>query len=177
MKPPEVFETKRLVLRKPKMTDAETIFDEYAQDSRVSKYLSWRPHQRIEETYKFLETSLKEWESGSYFAWVITERGNDKCIGMIGFRILEFKAELGYVLTRHFWGQGIMTEAVQTIVGWLYAQPNIFRVWAVCDIENIASARVLEKVGMVKEGVLCKWASHPNISPESRDCICYSKVK
>jgi [ribosomal protein S5]-alanine N-acetyltransferase len=50
-------------------------------------------------------------------------------------------------------------------------------VWAVCDVENAASARVLEKAGMRREGVLRRWAMHPNMGEEPRDSFCYAKVK
>ena len=70
-----------------------------------------------------------------------------------------------------------MTEALEPLVNWAIAQPDIYRVWAVCDIENLASARVLEKLGMTREGRLHRWLVHPNISDEPRDCFCYAKVK
>ena len=56
-------------------------------------------------------------------------------------------------------------------------QEPIHRVWAVCDVENRGSARVLEKVGMQREAILRKWLVHPNISPIPRDCYCYAIVR
>jgi RimJ/RimL family protein N-acetyltransferase len=70
-----------------------------------------------------------------------------------------------------------MSEALQSVLQWALAQPEIFRVWATCDIDNLASARVLERVGMEREGVLRRWLVHPNISEVPRDCLCYSVVK
>ena len=70
-----------------------------------------------------------------------------------------------------------MTEALQPLVNWVINQPEIYRVWAVCDCENLASARVLEKIGMTREGVLRRWLIHPNLSDVPRDCLCYAKVK
>jgi RimJ/RimL family protein N-acetyltransferase len=70
-----------------------------------------------------------------------------------------------------------MTEAATSIVDWAIAQPQIFRVWAFCDVENAASARVLEKLGMKYEGILRRWLAHTNISADPRDCLCYAKVK
>jgi hypothetical protein len=54
---------------------------------------------------------------------------------------------------------------------------EIYRIWAVCDAGNIASARLLERVGMQAEGTLRRWLVHPNISESPRDCLCYSIVK
>ncbi len=70
-----------------------------------------------------------------------------------------------------------MTEAVRAVIAWVFAQPGIYRVWAVCDVENLASARVLEKAGMHLEGILRRWLIHSNVSVEPRDCFCYSIVK
>ena len=70
-----------------------------------------------------------------------------------------------------------MTEAVCAVADWALAQADIHRVWAVCDIENRASARVLEKAGMTREGVLRGWSLHPNAGGTPRDCWCYARVK
>ena len=70
-----------------------------------------------------------------------------------------------------------MNEAVSAIIQWSFAQPPIHRVWATCDVENLASARLLEHVGMEREGVLRRWLMHPNVSDTPRDCFCYSIVK
>ena len=76
---------------------------------------------------------------------------------------------LGYVLKRSEWGKGYMTEAVRSVIEDSFKHPEIYRVWAVCDVENPASARVMEKVGMVREGRLARYIVHPNISDEPRD--------
>lgn len=68
-------------------------------------------------------------------------------MGMIEARMDGHRVELGYVLARAFWGNGYMPEAAEAIVTWALNQPEIYRVWAVCNTENTASARVLEKVG------------------------------
>ena len=70
-----------------------------------------------------------------------------------------------------------MTEAVRAVVEWALSQPGIYRVWAVCDVDNAASAKVLEKVGMRCEGILRRWVIHPNIDAAPRDCYCYAIIK
>ena len=70
-----------------------------------------------------------------------------------------------------------MTEALTSVVTWALAQPEIFRVWATCDVDNVASARLLERVGMEREGVLRRWLVHPNLGETPRDALCYSIVK
>src|SRR5215831_19227433 len=70
-----------------------------------------------------------------------------------------------------------ITEAVKSIVDWALKQREIYRVWSVCDVDNVGSARVMEKVGMQKEGILRRWSVHPSISPEPRDAYCYAITK
>ena len=70
-----------------------------------------------------------------------------------------------------------MTEAARSVVDLSLSDPQVRRVWAVCDVDNAASARVMEKVGMTFEGVLRRWVIHPNVSPDPRDALCYALVR
>ncbi|HXG52882.1 MAG TPA: GNAT family N-acetyltransferase [candidate division Zixibacteria bacterium] len=175
--PPDSFQTERLELRKPVMEDAEVIFEAYARDPEVTRYLTWRPNRSVEETREFLRDCLAAWSERRSFHWVIVRRRDRRLMGMVTARVDKHKWELGYVLARPYWGRGYMTEAVKAVVAWAMAQPEIYRVWSVCDVDNPASARVMEKVGMKREGRLLRWSVHPNISPEPRDSYCYSIVK
>ena len=174
---PDSFTTERLILRRPRLSDAADIFAAYAQDSKVTKYLIWRPHQGMKKTVDFLEGCLARWESGEELTWGLTQKDEDRVIGMVACRIRGHAADIGYVLARQHWGRGYMTEAVRAVVEWVASADSVFRVWAVCDTANTASARVLEKVGMIREGVLRRWIMHPNVSSEPRDCFVYSKVR
>jgi ribosomal-protein-alanine N-acetyltransferase len=177
MKPPTNWGTPRLDLRPPVIDDADNLFATYTQDPEVTRYLVWRPHESIETTRAFVCRCIDAWESGASFPWVMLRREDGQLLGMIEIRVNLFRAELGYVLARRFWGQGYMTEAVRALVDWAVAQPQIHRVWAVCDVDNLASARVMEKAGMQREGLLRRWIVHPNISPDPRDVWCYARVK
>jgi len=177
MQPPQRFETERLVLRPPTLADAEAIFQTYAQDPQVTRYLIWKPHRAISETLEFLSHCVLAWQKKSGFPYVIALKGCDSAIGMIEIRLDSFKADIGYALGRSYWGKGYMTEAVRALVDWTLSQAGIYRVWAVCDVDNLASARVLEKAGMQREGVLRREIIHPNISPQPRDCYLYAIVK
>lgn len=174
---PEVLCTERLILRRPRKSDAAAIFAEYAQDAEVTKYLIWRPHRDIKETEEFLAGCLGRWASGEELTWGLTQKDDDRVIGMIACRIHGHAADIGYVLARRYWRRGYVTEAVRAVVDWVASVESVFRVWAVCDTANAASARVLEKVGMSREGILRRWNMHPNVSSEPRDCFVYSKVR
>ncbi len=177
MNPPEAMETERLVLRRPSLADAHSIFTTYAQDAEVTRYLTWPPHQSIRQTELFVARCALAWEEGGRFPWTILLKGEDSVVGMIEIRMGGHKAEVGYVLARSFWGKGIMTEALARVLEWTGSQPQIYRVWAVCDVENIASAHVLQKAGMKHEGILHRWIVHPNVSAEPRDCHCYAWLR
>ena len=175
--PPKSLKTERLRLRKVKLGDADAIFRQYAQDPEVAKYVSWRAHRDIAETREYVRMCLLAWDVGKAFHWVIERNEDKQTIGMMIARVSDEKWELGYVLARPYWGRGYMTEALKALIAWALKQKDIYRIWAVCDIDNGASARVMEKVGMEREGILRRWSVHPNISPEPRDSYCYAIVK
>ena len=177
MKPPKILETERLRLRPHVMADAAAIFATYAQDAAVARYTTWRPHESLGATREFLRRCALARKQGKAFPWAITLRDDGRLIGNIETRPDGHRVELGYVLARAYWGRGFMSEAVRAVTAWALAQPDIHRVWAVCDVENHASARVLEKTGMEREGLLRRWMPHPNVSATPRDCWCYARVK
>jgi ribosomal-protein-alanine N-acetyltransferase len=177
MKPSERVETNRLILRKPVLEDAETIFRTYASDPEVTRYVMWHPHTSVDQTLEFLKGCVAAWEGEKRFPYVITLKGIDNPIGMIDFHIIGSTVGIGYVIGRAYWGRGYVSEAVRVIVDWALNQPSIYRVCASCDVENVASFRVMEKAGMQREGVLRRYTIHPNISDEPRDCFLYAIVK
>jgi len=177
MKPFDPIETERLILRKPRMEDAAAIFSAYAQDPEVTRYMTWRPHQNIEETYRIVDVLLGLWENGNAYSYALTLKGSDTVSGMIAAHPDGFKVEIGYVLAHPHWGRGYMTEAACALVSRLLGQPDVYRVFAVCDVENAASARVMEKAGMQREGLLRKYIIHPNVSDQPRDSYIYAVVK
>jgi len=177
MNPPERIQTERLILRKPRLDDAPVIFEAYAQDPEVTRYLVWRPHTNIQETEQFLSACEELWKTGKDFAYAVTIKENQTLIGMFGLHPMNLKVEVGYGLARPHWGKGYMTEALRAMIEWAFAQLSIFRVQAICDVENIGSARVMEKAGMTREGLLQRYVLHPNISDEPRDVYLYAIVK
>lgn len=147
------------------------------QDEVVTKYLIWRPHENLEVTKQFVDRCIAKWHNRSAFAWVVICKSDMELIGMFELRIQSNQADFGYVLTREVWGNGYATEAAKAVVDWAKDQAEILRIWATCDVENMASARVLEKAGLKLEGILRKYMVKPNISDEPRDSLCYSMVK
>ena len=143
----------------------------------MTKFLSWKPYHEVEPLRRFLANVVAECDSPLRAAWVITLKPDDHAVGMIDSRVDGHRFNFGYVLARRCWGCGYMVEALQPLMDWAFAQREIHRVWAFCDVDNRGSARVLEKLGMQEEGILRQWFVHPNISPLPRDCRCYSRVR
>ncbi|HVF50539.1 MAG TPA: GNAT family N-acetyltransferase [Pyrinomonadaceae bacterium] len=170
-------ETPRLVLRRPRPDDAEAVFFGYARDAEVCRYMTWRPNESVVQTEGFMHNILARVDEGKSFTWAITQRGDDTLIGMIELRPDGHKADFGYVLARAFWGRSLMTEALLAVLDFAFTLPGIYRVWGVCDVDNIASARVMEKSGLTYEGTLRRDTIHPNISDEPRDVRCYARVR
>ncbi len=177
MKMPERIETDRLVLRVPCVDDASVVFAGWAQDKEVTHYLTWHPHQRIEQTMQFVQSCLTAWEQETRFPYMITLKENSEVTGMIDPRIEGSKVGIGYVAARTYWGKGYVPEATRSIIEWAFQQRSIYRVYATTDVENVASQRVLEKVGLQCEGVLRKYIVHPNISDVPRDSYMYAIIK
>ncbi|MGQ0720797.1 MAG: GNAT family N-acetyltransferase [Candidatus Eiseniibacteriota bacterium] len=170
-------ETPRLRLRPPAAGDARFVFDDYAQDAEVTRYLTWAPHTDIEQTRSFLEACERCWADGTAFPWVIQRKDDARLLGMIELRLSGPRAEVGYVLARAHWGRGYMVEAVRRVGDWSLAQPCIHRFGALCDVENRASRRVLEKAGLTLEGTLRRWGYHPGAGRGPRDVLSFSIVR
>jgi [ribosomal protein S5]-alanine N-acetyltransferase len=170
-------QTNRFLLRKPRQSDAQAIFDAYAQDDLVVQYLAWRKHANIEATDQFVAYCIDQWQSEQSQPLVIQEQDTERIVGMIDLRRTGHRVNLGYVLAHSHWGNGCMTEVCAAVVEYLFSSsPLTLRIEAVCDVENVASARVMEKLGMKREGVLRAYMMHPNVSQMPRDVYMYSLV-
>jgi len=174
---PDRFETTRLILRPIAPDDAPAIFTGYAQDPEVVRFLIWRPHQDLAETQAYIAgcTAAPADRSRTY---ALIGRGDGPLLGAFALRRPEpHRLDCGYVLARPYWGHGLMTETLAEIARWAMRQDGIWRIGAVCDTENLASARVMEKAGLEREGLLWRWIIHPNVGSEPRDCFSYAMVR
>jgi ribosomal-protein-alanine N-acetyltransferase len=174
---PDTFHTARLNLRPIAPEDAEPIFDSYAQDREVTRFLIWQPHGHPSETDAYIARCIATPPHVGR-TYVLVDQENDVVRGAFDLRrVNAYRVEFGYVLAQAWWGQGLMTEVLTEVVRWALAQPLVFRIGAVCDLENVGSARVMEKAGLTREGVLRRWSVHPTISDQPRDCFSYAAVR
>jgi [ribosomal protein S5]-alanine N-acetyltransferase len=174
---PETFRTARLFLRPITMADAGQIFATYARNPEVTRFLIWRPNRTRRDFEAYIRSCL-DTPPHRARTYVLQGRKDSVIRGGLDLRQAErHRLEFGYVLARAWWGQGLMTEALTEVVQWGLAQPTIFRISAVCDVENVGSARVMEKSGLVREGLLRRYLIHPSMGNEPRDCFSYARVR
>ena len=174
---PHDIATDRLLLRVPVPEDAQRIFDSYTQDPEVARYLTWRPAKTLADSEHRIQDRILAWRRGNICAWSVVETERAIVIGMIELRIKDGVADAGYVIARAEWGKGYATEALRAVIEDGLALPEIARVVAVCDVDNAASVQVMEKAGMVREGILARHMVAPNISDEPRDVFSYTITK
>jgi RimJ/RimL family protein N-acetyltransferase len=174
---PETLQTPRLLLRTPVPGDVPAILREYAHDPDVTRYLTWKPDQTPEEIGAFIDRAALARARGAIFTWALTLRDSGRLIGMIDARVDAYMVNIGYVLAKEHWNRGYATEALRAVLAWTDAQEEVERVWAVCAVANPASARVMEKAGMEREGILRRWMIFPNIGGSPQDCFCYARVR
>lgn len=146
--------TNRLVIRPLSVLDADDMF-EYAKTPHVGPVAGWAPHSSISETIsiiKLMSTIKNPYELG---CWAIVLKENNKMIGTIELynHIAYFKAELGYSINPAYWQKGYATEAAKEVISYGFEFLNLKRIEAGTFLTNIASQRVCEKLGFIKEGV------------------------
>jgi RimJ/RimL family protein N-acetyltransferase len=174
---PETFQTARLILRPIALEDVGPIFDSYAQDAAVTRFVIWRPHRGRSDTETYVAQCIAA-PPNIARTYVLIDRNDAGLRGVFALRqAAPHRLDVGYLTARPWWGQGLMTEVLTEVVDWAMGQPSVFRIGAFCDVDNVASARVMEKSGLVREGLLRRWLMHPNISDEPRDCFSYARVR
>ena len=149
-------ETHRLILRRYRIEDAEDMFNNWASDPEVTKFLTWPTHSNVEVTRMLLNNWISRYDDGGYFNWAIEWKETGRVIGNIAVVRLEEavgEAEIGYCMSRAFWGRGIMPEALRAVCDYLFDTAGIDRICAGHDVNNPNSGRVMEKAGLKKEGV------------------------
>ena len=149
-------ETHRLILRPFRMEDAEDMFANWASDPEVTRFLTWPAHASADITRSVLSGWIDRYTDGSFFNWAIEWKENGSVIGNISVVRLDERtdaAELGYCLSRSFWGRGVMPEALRSVIDYLFDTAGLRRIAACHDVKNPNSGRVMEKAGMKAEGI------------------------
>jgi [ribosomal protein S5]-alanine N-acetyltransferase len=177
MKAPERIETGRLLLRKPCSDDADEIFNCYAGDPEVTRWISWPTHESVENSRAFLAFSDSEWEHWPAGPYLVLSRKDGRVLGCTGLGFeTPSRVSTGYVFSKNSWGKGYATEALLAMVD-VARSLEVVRLYALCHEDNMASWRVLEKCGFNREGILHSHTEFPNlVAGELCDVFCYSLI-
>lgn len=189
---PERLETERLILRDFRLEDTEAVHA-YGSDPEVTQYMPWGPN-RPEDTAAFIARALEQKTT-----WPRLELGlalelksEAQVVGAIALHLRDLRhstMEIGYVLRRDLWGKGLVSEAARALMAMGFEQLGLHRITAACDVRNVGSYRVMEKLGMRREGLLRQdrqlrgewrdtliygllaeeWGAGPIIQPPERD--------
>lgn len=147
--------TKRLLLRRFTIEDAPKMYENWASDDEVTKYLMWQTHTSVEVTKEIIQGWAKDYEEENRYEWCIELKETGEPIGDISVIKCEEKAELmevGYCISKKYWHQGITSEALQAVIDFLFDEVGINRVESRHDPRNPHSGKVMEKCGLRYEG-------------------------
>ncbi len=171
-------ETERLILRKFTVDDAEDMYHNWCNDERVTRFLSFNPHESVEATRELLVGWVDGYDHGA-LNWVVQLKETGEIMGSISV-IAESKkhdtCEVGYVYGYKYWGNGYGTEALRVVLQYLLYECNFHLVEAKHHSLNPASGRVMQKAGMIKDGILRSRVKSKSTG-EYDDLIVYSITK
>jgi RimJ/RimL family protein N-acetyltransferase len=171
MRAPERIATARLVLRRPGVADSEALFERYASDAEVTRWLGWLRHRSLDDSRRYLawcDAQWRQWPAGPY---AIEARADGRLLGGTGFAFESpTVATTGYVLARDAWGLGYATESLRAMVD-LAPALGVRRLVACCHPEHAVSERVLGKCGFLREGLRSVVDAFPNLAPGRRSDV------
>ena len=147
--------TPRLCLRKILPSDLDAMHT-YAKKEEVSRYLLWSPHPTRDYTARYLQYLQDRYTAGDFYDWAIVPNELGHMIGTCGFTRFDYtnnSAEVGYVLSPDHHGKGYATEALLRVLSFGFHELNLHRIEAHYLENNLASRRVMERVGMTFEGI------------------------
>ncbi|HAM79268.1 GNAT family N-acetyltransferase [Ornithinibacillus bavariensis] len=151
-----VLETKRILLRQIEKGDAQAIF-EYLSDKEVMKHYGTEPFQTVDEAIRAISRYESLFMEKRGIRWGITLKGDNKVIGSCFFYDMvaeHYRTDIGFVLNKNYWGQGNAQEAVKAAINYGYEYLNINRIQAVIEPANVASQKLVERLGFLREGLL-----------------------
>ena len=167
-------ETGRLVMREFRERDWQAVH-EYASDPEVVRYMEWGPNKET-DTRNFVQRAISQQDEQLHkdfeFAVILTD--DERLIGGCGIHVSHPETPvglIGYCFNQLFWGNGLGTEAAGALLGFGFGELGLHRVAAACDPRNVASVRVLEKIGMQREG---HFREHRRVRGEWCDSLWYA---
>jgi ribosomal-protein-alanine N-acetyltransferase len=152
---PRELETQDFHLRPSAITDVEAMFT-MLSDPESMKYWSDPPISSMEEAVKVLMEDLDSDAKGNSMCWAVTRKGETEMIGKVilfQFSQKNGRAEIGYLLDRKYWRQGVMKQALGAVIEFAFNRLDLHRIEADVDSENMPSIGLLENLGFEREGL------------------------
>ena len=150
-------DTERLILRRFTPEDAQAMYENWASQDNVTKYLTWPTHGSVEISAWVVNDWVGHYDDPTYYQWAIELKEIAQPIGSIAVVKRDDDVgmlEIGYCIGEHWWGKGIVTEAFSALIPFLFEQVGANRIQARHDAKNPASGRVMQKCGLTYEGTL-----------------------
>ena len=148
----QTLQTDRLILRRFVESDAEAMFQNWASSAENLTHVTWDPHPNLEVTRNSICNWVASYAKPNYYKWAICLKDNpEQVIGDISIVSMDeddSSCEIGYILGKNYWGQGMMTEALKAVLDFCFTQAGFQKVRARYASLNPASGRVMEKAGM-----------------------------
>ena len=150
-------ESNRLLFRKASTSDSNAMFNNWANDKEVTKYLRWDAYEKEEDTIKFLNYLENSYKEDNFYNWMVIPKEERVPIGTIGAVDIDVNnntVEIGHCYGRNFWNKGYGTEALTRIIKFFFEEVGVETIYAYYVEGNSASGKVLEKVGMRQDAIL-----------------------
>ena len=150
-----ILDTERLILRPFEGKDAQP-FSDYRSDPEVARYQGWETPFTVSQASAFIHAMqlAQPGKAGEWYQLAIQHKASGTLLGDCGFYTLTHaprQAEIGYTLARSFQRQGYAAEAVTRLLDYLFDDLDLHLVRANCDVDNLASIRLLERLGFRRE--------------------------
>lgn len=150
-------ETERLILRQFKIEDYVEMYNNWACEDVVTKFLTWQTHTNQDVTKSVLADWISKYANKDFYNWAIELKEENRLIGnisVVSLREETLSAILGYCMGSKWWGKEIMPEAGKAVLKYLFEEVGFNRIAANHDKNNPKSGRVMQKIGMTYEGTL-----------------------
>lgn len=150
-------ETERLILRQFKIEDYVEMYNNWACEDAVTKFLTWQTHTNQDVTKSVLADWISKYANKDFYNWAIELKEENRLIGnisVVSLREETLSAILGYCMGSKWWGKEIMPEAGKAVLKYLFEEVGFNRIAANHDKNNPKSGRVMQKIGMTYEGTL-----------------------
>ena len=148
-------ETSRLLLRPFAPSDVQDCLRFWAADPSVYRYISQEP-MTVDEIEEWLSKAAQAYADPQTFYWAIVTKEQQEVIGELfvdSFSVRNSRCELDWKIGSRFWGNGYAVEAAECVLFYLTHEVGFHRIQAKCCVKNRASERVMQKIGMKKEGL------------------------